>query len=99
MKIVFKLNTGVIKTGKNSQTRFTDENKKELELLENDPKLLFNSFMNSYKHIVFGFNNLDFRDKVDFNVLKKTKGINNITFNKSIKGCFATYIFDIQFNK
>ena len=93
MEIQFKVNTGIMKTGKNSQTRFCDEDFENLNALENKPLDLFIALLkNKIKHT---FNKLEFRDKVDINMLLH-KGIKDINFNKSIRGCFITYNFDIK---
>lgn len=93
MDIQFKVNTGIIKTGKNSQTRFNEDDLSQLQKLEQNNFDLFVALLrNKIKH---SFSKLEFRDKVDINILLH-KGLKEISFNKTIKGCFITYNFNIK---
>jgi len=96
MQLIFKVNTGTIKTGKNLQSRFNDNDKNYLELAEFDNKLLFNDLLHSkIKNTFGGLSDLDMSDKVNFNILKH-KGINNISYDKKTRGCFITYTFKVS---
>ncbi len=93
MTITYKVNTGIMKTGKHTQTRFTDDNKQELNNLESNPIELFNAlYRNKIKHT---FSEIEFRDKVDINIIIK-QGIRSVSFNKSVRGCFITYNITIN---
>lgn len=93
MYIQFKVNTGIVKTGKNSQTRFNEDDLSQLQKLEQNNFDLFVALLrNKIKH---SFSKLEFRDKVDINILLN-RGIKEISFNKTIRGCFITYNFNIK---
>lgn len=95
MNITYKLNTGTIKTGKHSQTRFTEENKQEMEQLELNPELLLNTFLEGYKHLFGGVSDLSMSDRINLNTLKR-QGFKGVSFSKSTRGCFTVYIFEIK---
>lgn len=94
MNITYKLNTSTIKTSKHTQTRFTDENKQEIEQLELNPESLLNTFLKGYKHLFGGASDLSMNDRINLNTLKN-QGFNSVSFSKSTRGCFTTYIFNV----
>ena len=95
MNLIYKLNTGTIKTSKHTQTRFTDENKQEIEQLELNPELLLATFLKGYKHLFGGVSDLSMNDRINLNTLKR-QGFNSVSFSKSTRGCFTTYIFETK---
>lgn len=95
MELIFKINTGIIKTGKNLQSRFNYEDKQNLEILEKNSASLFDSLLfGKVKNCFGGLNSLDISDRVNFNILRK-KGISKVTYIKKIRGCFITYTFEV----
>ena len=53
MYIQFKVNTGIVKTGKNSQTRFNEDDLSQLQKLEQNNFDLFVALLrNKIKHFI-----------------------------------------------
>lgn len=94
MKLTYKVNTGTIKTGKHEQSRFNDNDVLNLQELEKDTILLFNALSENKIKNTFK-ERFTVSQCVEYNSIKRN-GVKEIKLDKSIRGCFITYVFEVK---
>lgn len=94
MKLIYKVNTGTVKTSKHTQVVFRENDFMQLQELEKDALKLFESFRKNKVKNVFK-EKTELSQNVELNMILH-KGIKNISYDKKTRGCFITYTFDIN---
>lgn len=94
MELIYKVNTGTVKTSKNTQVVFREKDFLQLKELEKDALKLFESFRKKEVKNTFK-EKTDIAQNVELNIILH-KGIKEISYTKSVRGCFNTYTFNIS---